>query len=117
MCERTAQRTPSDKAEILKCIIFSIANKHAETLKTILAAARTTVSQVVALGPDPTGGCIGQFIADATGLKVVAGPHNAQTLGNIMVQAVAAGDISSFQEGRSLIANDASYDSFMPQSL
>ncbi len=117
MCERTAQRIPSDRAEILKCIIFSIANKHAETLKTILAAARTTVSQVVALGPDPTGGCIGQFIADATGLKVVAGPHNAQTLGNIMVQAVAAGDLHSLQEGRNLIANDASRDCFMPQSL
>ncbi len=117
MCERTAQRPPSDKAEILKCLISSIANKHAETLKTVLAAARTTVSKVVALGPDPTGGSIGQFIADATGLKVVSGPHNAQTLGNIMVQAVAAGDIPSLQEGRNLIATATPYDCFMPQSL
>lgn len=117
MCERTAQRPPADDAEVLKCIIFSIANKQSETLKTILAATRSTVSKIVALGPDPSGGVIAQLVANASGLPVVAGPQNAVTLGNVMVQAVAAGDLPSLLDGRELVAKSTSYDSFMPQPL
>ena len=44
-----------------------------------------------------------QMVADACDRRVVAGPAEATSLGNVMVQAMATGHISSFDEGRAQI--------------
>jgi rhamnulokinase len=37
------------------------------------------------------------MVADACGRRVVAGPAEATSLGNVMLQAIATGCISSFE--------------------
>jgi rhamnulokinase len=44
-----------------------------------------------------------QMVADACERKVIAGPAEATSLGNVMVQAIATGRISSFDIGRNSI--------------
>ena len=44
-----------------------------------------------------------QFTADACQRLVVAGPVEATALGNIMIQAIASGHLSSLAEGRQAI--------------
>lgn len=53
---------------------------------------------------------LNQFTADATNRKVIAGPVEATTVGNIMSQAMALREISSLDEARELVSN-----SFHPQ--
>ena len=45
----------------------------------------------------------GQFTADATGRQVIAGPVEATALGNLIVQAMAVGAVSSLGQGRAVI--------------
>ena len=53
---------------------------------------------------------LNQMTADSTGCEVVAGPVEATSVGNVLVQMMATGEISSLAEGREIVAN-----SFEPQ--
>ena len=55
-----------------------------------------------------------QFTADATGKKVVAGPVEATAMGNIMVQAMATGQIESVNAGRNLVAKSFDLKMYQP---
>ena len=55
-----------------------------------------------------------QMIADATGVPLLGGPIEATGTGNIMMQAIASGHISSVAEGRKVVANSFEMVSFEP---
>ena len=46
-----------------------------------------------------------QMTADATGRRVVVGPHEATATGNTLVQAMALGDVRDLPELRRIVAN------------
>ena len=56
-----------------------------------------------------------QFTANAIGIPVVAGPSEATAIGNIMLQAWAAGCVNSLQQMRDMIAKVVETETFMPQ--
>jgi sugar (pentulose or hexulose) kinase len=58
---------------------------------------------------------LNQFTADATKKEVVCGPSEATALGNIMMQAVALGNISSIQEGREVIRRSCEVSTYQPK--
>ena len=47
---------------------------------------------------------LNQFIADATNLRVCAGPAEATSIGNLLIQAQAGGAIDTLETGRRMIA-------------
>jgi sugar (pentulose or hexulose) kinase len=57
-----------------------------------------------------------QMTADATDRVVLSGPAEATVLGNILVQAMAAGRIASLGEGRDLIARSFPVDEYVPMA-
>ena len=70
-------------------------------------------------GGDPGGGSknalLNQFAADATGREVLAGPVEATAIGNILVQALGAGQIRDMAELRSIVASSFSLTRFQPR--
>jgi rhamnulokinase len=57
---------------------------------------------------------LNQFTAEATGRSVIAGPAEATALGNIAMQMVAIGAVSSLSEARSIIDRSFPVDRFEP---
>jgi sugar (pentulose or hexulose) kinase len=57
-----------------------------------------------------------QFAADACGRRVVAGPIEATAIGNVMIQAVAAGDVASIAEAREVIRRSFPAEEYTPQN-
>jgi rhamnulokinase len=55
-----------------------------------------------------------QFTANACGIPVLAGPQEATAIGNIMLQAKAAGAVSDIWEMRSVVAASVSPKRFEP---
>ena len=51
---------------------------------------------------------LNQFTADALGREVVAGPSEATVIGNLLVQAAAAGAVSDLRAGRAVAARSLS---------
>jgi len=58
---------------------------------------------------------LNQFTADATGRTVLAGPVEATALGNIAMQMVATGGVSSLAEARALIDRSFPTEVFEPR--
>lgn len=58
---------------------------------------------------------LNQMTADATGLRVLAGPSEATAAGNIAAQMIACGEISSLAEARRLIRESFEIAEFLPQ--
>jgi rhamnulokinase len=61
------------------------------------------VERVHVLGGGARNWLLCQMTADALGLPVYAGPAEATAIGNIMVQALAAGLVSSLEEIRAIV--------------
>ncbi len=57
-----------------------------------------------------------QAAADSTGRRVVAGPVEATATGNIMMQAVAAGDAASIAEAREIIRRSFDVEEYLPKN-
>jgi rhamnulokinase len=57
-----------------------------------------------------------QAAADACGRRVVAGPVEATAIGNVMMQAVAAGDVGSIAEARDVIRRSFPVEEYTPQN-
>jgi rhamnulokinase len=57
---------------------------------------------------------LSQFAADACRRPVITGPVEATALGNVMVQAIAAGQLANTAEGRAAIAASIRQEQFDP---
>ena len=58
---------------------------------------------------------LNQFTADATGRTVGAGPVAATASGNVLVQALASGHLSSLTEGRAVVRRSFDVETFEPK--
>lgn len=102
-CRRTAQPEPADRAAMVRCVLESLALKYRWVLEQVEAAHGRRVSVIHIVGGGSRNTALCQFTADATGRPVIAGPAEATAAGNVVVQAMALGEIASLEDGRALV--------------
>jgi len=102
-CRNTSQPIPQGKGETVRCIAESLALKYRMTIESIeeIFGKRYDVIHMVGGGIKDKMLC--QFTADATSRKVIAGPTEATSIGNIMVQAMALGAVKDLNEARQIV--------------
>ncbi|MGW3404322.1 rhamnulokinase [Streptomyces zhihengii] len=93
-CAATRQPVPRTPAEFTRCVLDSLALAHRETVARARALSGKRVETVHVVGGGARNALLCQLTADACGLPVVAGPAEAAALGNVLVQARAAGVLS-----------------------
>jgi rhamnulokinase len=96
--EAAGHPVPVSREAVVRCVLDSLADAYARTLDDAarLSGQRIDVIHVVGGGSLNTLLC--QLTADRTGLPVLAGPVEATALGNILVQARAAGLLPAVEE-------------------
>ncbi|MFI6905428.1 rhamnulokinase family protein [Nonomuraea sp. NPDC050394] len=99
-CRRAGQPAPRTQAETVRCILESLALAHRNAITDATALSGHQVDVIHLLGGGARNRLLCRLTANATGLPVVAGPVEATALGNILVQARAAGMIDDFHEIR-----------------
>jgi len=113
-CQATGQPVPDGRAEILRCIHDSLALKY----RWVLTRMEETLARVLApihiVGGGSQNTDLNQTTADASDRLVIAGPAEATATGNIMVQAVASGEIASFQEIGAVVRGSVATREFEP---
>jgi rhamnulokinase len=106
-CARTGQSEPADHGAVVRCILESLALKHAQTVDVLARATSTTPAEIHVVGGGARNELLCRWTAEATGLPVLAGPEEATVLGNLLVQAIALGEIESIEDARRVVG--ASY--------
>ena len=101
-------------ARIVSCIFHSLADCYKGVLDKLCAFAPFPIERLHVIGGGSANALLDQWTADAVGIPVVAGPSEATAIGNVMMQAKAAGLIRDRWEMRRMIAKTAELKTYMP---
>ena len=102
-CARTGQLSPQDEGAIVRCIFESLALKHAESVDLIGRVTGRDLDEIHVVGGGANNELLCRWTAEAAGRSVLAGPAEATLFGNLLVQAMALGEISSLEQGRDIV--------------
>ena len=114
-CEKSGQKIPADKGTILRIATDSLALKYREVFDHIKAFTGTTFDQLHAGGGGIQNEPLSQSTADALGIKVVAGPIEATSCGNVITQMIGTGHLENFEAGRELIRRSFDFKTYEPR--
>ncbi len=114
-CSKTGQSIPKTHPELIRCIFESLALKYKNILGKFQQLAPFPVERLHIIGGGSKNNLLNQFTANAIGMPVVAGPSEATAIGNVMLQARAAGYVNSLQQMRDMIAEVVETETFAPQ--
>ena len=114
-CRKTGQHVPEGWAEMCRCIFDSLALRYREVFTWLKEFASFDIDVLHIIGGGSLNNYLNQMTANSLGVKVLAGPQEGTAIGNIMLQAKAAGEVIDIWEMRDIIANSISIRHFEPQ--
>ena len=114
-CRESGQPVPETEGQLIRCVIESLALKYAVVLGWLEEMAGSRVEVIHVVGGGGRNALLNQFTANATGRTVLTGPVEATVIGNLLVQARAAGEIGSLDEIRRISGASAEMQEFQPQ--
>ncbi len=115
-CRRTDQPVPETVGQVVRCCLESLALRYRWVLNALEEIAGTQIETMRIVGGGSQNRLLSQLAADACRRPVITGPVEATALGNVMLQAIAAGRLSSIAEGREAIAASIEQETFEPGS-
>ena len=113
-CKETNQHIPQGYAEICRCIFDSLALRYRQVFSYLTEMASFPIEVLHIIGGGSLNDNLNQFTANSCGVEVLAGPQEGTALGNIMVQAKAAGEVKDLWDMRKVIANSLNLKRFSP---
>jgi rhamnulokinase len=110
----SGQAMPASHAGVARLIFDSLAVGYARVVASIERLTGEPIPGVHVVGGGSRNAYLNQATADATGKPVVAGPVEATAAGNAIVQALAAGALSSIADGREQLARAIAVKRYEP---
>lgn len=103
-------------AQVVSCIYHSLADRYGQELGRLREFASFPIDKLHVIGGGSANDLMNQWTADALGIPVVAGPMEATAIGNVMLQAKAAGLVRDRWDMRRIIAEAFAVKTFYPYS-
>jgi rhamnulokinase len=98
-----------------RCILESLVLRYSQVLRHLERLTDNPILAIHVLGGGSRNTRLSQWLADALGIPVVAGPTEATALGNALMQLVGPGQLHSLAEVRA-IAQHAPTQPFTPRA-
>ncbi|MEU4833968.1 rhamnulokinase family protein [Streptosporangium sp. NPDC023615] len=115
-CRRAGQPVPDTRARTVRCVVDSLALAHRAAIDEALRLTGREVDTVHIVGGGSRNALLCRLTADACGLPVVAGPVEATSIGNVLVQARADGAVSgTLADLRALIRRSQPLERYEPR--
>ena len=102
-CRSKGQAPPATDGEFARAILESLALRYRNVVENLEALAGRKIEVIHIVGGGSRNALLNQFVADCTGRRVVAGPSEATAIGNILVQAMGAGELANLDEARAVV--------------
>jgi sugar (pentulose or hexulose) kinase len=107
-CDQTRQKRPSNRGDYVRTCLESLALAYRRTLDGLQDVLGRKIDVIHIVGGGVQNELLNQMTADACGRIVLAGPVEATAIGNVLVQAMATGDVKSLVDARAIVR--ASFD-------
>ncbi|WP_338825550.1 L-Rhamnulokinase [Moorella humiferrea] len=115
-CRETGQPVPETKGDIVRCALESLAMKYRWVLEKLEGILEKKLPVIHMVGGGTQNELLCRFTANATGRPVVAGPVEATAAGNLLVQAMAMGEIKNLDEGREIVRRSFVLRTYEPEN-
>jgi rhamnulokinase len=102
-CQATGQPVPSERGELVRVALESLACKYRVTLESLEKILGYRLEAIHIVGGGSQNRLLCQFAADVCGRPVYAGPVEATALGNVLAQAIATGQCASWAQAREIV--------------
>ena len=79
--------------------------------------ARRSIARLHIVGGGSQSALLNQFAANATGREVIAGPVEATAAGNVLIQAIALGQLESLDALRKIVSDSFPLRAFKPLDM
>jgi sugar (pentulose or hexulose) kinase len=116
-CTKTGQQSPESINEIARCIYESLALRIRYDLEVLerLTNGKMELLQLIGGGTHNKSLC--QFIANSTGIPVIAGPVECTSVGNLIMQLKGSKEIKNLKEGREISKNSSKIKKYYPEDI
>ncbi len=114
-CRKHKQFEPLTHGQLLRTVFDSLACKYRIIFEQLSVLSGRPLNELRVVGGGSQNDFLNQCTANALDCPVHAGPVEATSLGNILMQLRGAGEIDSLSEGREWIKNSFVTKSFVPR--
>lgn len=104
-CQRTGQTIPQSNGEFIRCILESLAYLYNSLLNDFESVLNKRLNVIHIIGGGSRNTLLNQLVADITNRQVIAGPVEATAAGNILIQMMGLGQLSSLDDIRQVVRN------------
>jgi rhamnulokinase len=112
----TDQPKPATAGAFVRTCLESLALAYREKLETLESILDRRFDVLHVVGGGGKNELLCQMTADATGRRVVVGPFEATATGNILVQALALGDVPNIAAMRRIVAKSSRLVTYEPSN-
>lgn len=113
-CSDTQQAVPDSTGAVVRLALEGLALKYRYVLECLEDLFDRRLERIHIVGGGIQNRLLCQFTADATQRPVVAGPVEATAIGNLMVQALGLGEVSSLDQARQVVRRSFVPDYYTP---
>lgn len=94
-CQARELEAPATQGEFVRCVLTSLAARYKRGIEELNSMLPAPVSRLQIIGGGSRNALLNRLTEDAIGIPVMAGPVEATAIGNVLLQAVVDGVISS----------------------
>jgi rhamnulokinase len=116
LCREAGQPIPETHGAIVRCALESLALKYREVLGYLERLGGSSIEQIHIVGGGSQNGLLCQMTADACERPVLAGPMEATAIGNVLMQAIAAGEIADVAAAREVVRRSFEPVAYQPRA-
>ena len=114
-CRETSQPVPGLPGALARCILESLSLLYRKSLGELEQLTGSKIDRLHIVGGGTRNDLLNRCAASATGRRVITGPVEATAAGNILIQAIAGGAVSSLSEARRIVARSFPQNTYEPQ--
>lgn len=115
-CARTGQFVPEQPAQIIRCVLESLAFKYRMSLEGLEKILDYSLPVLHVVGGGCQNAALNKYTASAIDRPVIAGPVEATAIGNIMCQLISLKAVPNLKAARRIIADSFESTIYKPEN-